>query len=68
MAMFLDGCFWHGCPDHFTASATDADYRQRRLARNKRRAPRVTYELEEAGWLVRRIWGHSVKKEHARKG
>ena len=67
IAVFLDGCFWHGCPEHFNAPATNADYWQRKIARNKRRDRQVKRQLEDDGWLVRRIWGHSVKKGRARR-
>lgn len=65
VVVFLDGCFWHGCPEHFNTPATNAEYWKRKIAKNKKRDRRVKRELEKSGWLVRRIWG-ALNKEGAR--
>lgn len=67
IAIFLDSCFWHGCPEHLRMPESNRDYWEKKIGRNKRRDRKVTNELEEKGWLVKRIWGHSIKKERARK-
>lgn len=67
IAVFLDGCFWHGCPNHFNAPATNPKYWKRKITKNRKRDRRVKRDLEDSGWLVRRIWGHSVKKDRARR-
>lgn len=67
IAIFLDSCFWHGCPEHLRMPESNQDYWEKKISRNKRRDREVNRELEEQGWLVKRIWGHSIKKERARK-
>ena len=49
VAVFIDGCFWHGCPDHFTAPKAHAEYWQEKIGKNRRR---------DAGWTVLRFWEH----------
>jgi DNA mismatch endonuclease, patch repair protein len=63
VAVFLDGCFWHGCPDHHTKAATNAQYWADKVAANRRRDAETDRLLTEAGWLVIRVWEH----EDARK-
>lgn len=63
VAVFVDGCFWHGCPEHYTAPETNADYWTAKLERNQARDKRDTMRLEDAGWTVIRIWECEVKEE-----
>ena len=56
IAVFVDGCFWHGCPDHYVAPASNAAFWREKLRRNKALDRRVTNRLEGDGWLVVRIW------------
>jgi DNA mismatch endonuclease, patch repair protein len=58
VAVFVDGCFWHGCPEHGTTPRTNTGYWIPKLARNRERDGRVTGALEKAGWTVLRIWEH----------
>jgi len=58
VAVFLDGCFWHGCRDHYTAPATNAEYWSAKVERNRDRDERITSALELAGWKVIRVWEH----------
>lgn len=58
LAIFIDGCFWHQCPEHGTVPKTNRGYWVPKLEQNARRDARVTRELEEAGWSVLRIWEH----------
>ncbi|MDP9383883.1 MAG: very short patch repair endonuclease [Actinomycetota bacterium] len=60
VAVFLDGCFWHGCPDHGTQPRANATYWSQKLARNAARDQRVVDELEGAGWVVLRFWEHEL--------
>ena len=61
LAVFVDGCFWHGCPRHCRIPQTNREYWERKFARNMDRDCVVTRRLQEAGWRVIRIWGHSLK-------
>jgi DNA mismatch endonuclease (patch repair protein) len=58
LAVFIDGCFWHGCPDHHTIAKTNADYWSAKVARNRTRDRETDALLAEAGWTVLRIWEH----------
>jgi DNA mismatch endonuclease (patch repair protein) len=56
LALFVDGCFWHGCPKHATKPANNHAFWQRKLAGNKKRDALVTRTLRRARWRVIRIW------------
>jgi DNA mismatch endonuclease (patch repair protein) len=56
MAIFVDGCFWHGCPKHATKPANNRAFWRRKLAGNKTRDRVVNRTLRRAGWRVLRIW------------
>ncbi|WP_244221508.1 very short patch repair endonuclease [Streptomyces nigra] len=58
VAVFLDGCFWHGCPEHYSASVANSDYWARKISRNKARDADTDRQLIDAGWIVVRIWEH----------
>jgi DNA mismatch endonuclease (patch repair protein) len=58
VAVFMDGCFWHGCPEHHTKSATNADYWAEKIRRNRERDAETDRIFAEAGWLVMRFWEH----------
>lgn len=58
LAIFVDGCFWHGCPVHATFPKTNQAYWLPKLAENRARDVRTTSRLEAAGWKVLRIWEH----------
>jgi DNA mismatch endonuclease (patch repair protein) len=60
IAIFIDGCFWHGCPIHATRPKVNADYWWPKLDRNKQRDHETTAALESAGWLVLRFWEHEA--------
>lgn len=60
VAVFVDGCFWHGCPKCFRMPKSNIDYWQRKIGRNRVRDRRTTRELKLAGWQVIRIWEHSL--------
>ena len=56
VAVFVDGCFWHGCPRHATMPANNRTFWKTKLARNAARDREVTRALRKAGWRVIRIW------------
>lgn len=59
VAVFVDGCFWHGCPDHHTVAKTNARFWAEKVASNRRRDEDTDRLLERAGWTVVRIWEHA---------
>jgi len=63
VAIFVDGCFWHGCPRHHTFPVRNATFWQRKLERNLARDRRVDEELSELGWAVIRVWEHEVNED-----
>jgi DNA mismatch endonuclease, patch repair protein len=56
LALFVDGCFWHGCPRHATKPANNRAFWKKKLAGNKTRDRAVNRSLRRAGWRVLRIW------------
>ena len=65
VAVFLDGCFWHGCPDHHTVAATNAKFWADKVESNKARDQDTDRRLKEAGWVSVRIWEHDDPAEAA---
>lgn len=63
VALFVDGCFWHGCPHCAkTMPKANAEYWVRKVARNAARDRRVTRQLRKEGWSVLRVWEHSFRE------
>ncbi|MFF7022668.1 very short patch repair endonuclease [Streptomyces klenkii] len=58
VAVFIDGCYWHGCPEHYLAPRVNAGYWSDKVARNMARDRDTDERLIEAGWLVLRFWEH----------
>lgn len=58
MAVFVDGCFWHSCPEHATMPANNAAWWAAKLAGNVRRDRDTDARLSELGWIALRIWEH----------
>ncbi|MFG2333389.1 very short patch repair endonuclease [Streptomyces sp. NPDC048604] len=58
VAIFLDGCFWHGCPEHHTQAARNSEYWTAKVRRNRERDLDTTTRLTDEGWLVIRFWEH----------
>jgi DNA mismatch endonuclease (patch repair protein) len=58
VAVFIDGCFWHGCPQHGHTPRVNTHYWGPKLERNRQRDHRVTAALTADGWAVLRIWEH----------
>ncbi len=65
VAVFVDGCFWHGCPEHRTHPATNAAYWSDKIEGNIARDLDTTAALEAAGWTVLRFWQHEDPVEAA---
>lgn len=65
VAVFIDGCFWHSCPDHCTAPKSNLDYWVPKLRANVERDLRVNDAFARAGWVVVRIWEHEPVEEAA---
>jgi DNA mismatch endonuclease (patch repair protein) len=62
VAIFIDGCFWHGCPEHGTSSKTNPDYWGPKIERNKARDAETDVILGSEGWRVLRFWEHEDPK------
>ncbi len=60
IAVFVDGCFWHGCPQHYVRPRTHTDHWDAKLRENVERDRSQTLALEGLGWRVVRIWEHEV--------
>ncbi|KAA0115095.1 very short patch repair endonuclease [Mycolicibacterium sp. P9-22] len=58
LAIFIDGCFWHGCPIHATRPKANQEWWARKLDENVRRDRRTDAELTSRGWTVLRYWEH----------
>ncbi|CDR08044.1 very short patch repair endonuclease [Streptomyces iranensis] len=67
IAVFLDGCFWHGCPDHATSPRANAEWWRSKLDRNMERDRETTDQLHSMGWTVLRFWEHESAEEVARR-
>ena len=61
VAVFVDGCFWHGCPQHATNPRSNTAYWLPKLAENKQRDSRQTAFLRQHGWIVIRVWEHECR-------
>lgn len=62
LAVFVDGCFWHGCRYHCRLPASNESYWHPKILRNQLRDKSVTRELRKRGWRVLRIWEHELRK------
>lgn len=67
VACFIDGCYWHRCPEHGSEPKSNADYWGPKLDGNVRRDRRTDVALQEAGWIVVRIWEHEDPEDAATK-
>lgn len=60
VVVFVDGCFWHGCPVHATMPKNNRDFWADKLSKNKERDLLVSDQLSNRNWLVVRIWEHEL--------
>ena len=58
VAVFVDGCFWHGCPEHASWPSHNAELWKKKIDDNRARDAETTQRLVQAGWRVVRIWEH----------
>lgn len=65
VAVFIDGCFWHGCPDHGRLPRANGGYWGPKFERNAARDARVNSALRNHGWTVVRVWEHMTSDEAA---
>ncbi|MEU8379550.1 very short patch repair endonuclease [Streptosporangium sp. NPDC048865] len=65
VAVFSDGCYWHGCPDHYRAARHNNEFWSDKIAKNQARDRDTDVQLLSAGWLVIRIWEHEDPAEAA---
>src|SRR5262245_16897691 len=67
VAVFVDGCFWHGCPLHGTWPKKNARWWRQKIETNRRRDADTDRQLVEAGWSVVRVWSHDDVVETAKR-
>lgn len=60
VAVSVDGCFWHGCPAHYSRPRSREEFWSQKLAANTERDSRLTLRLESCGWNVVRVWEHEI--------
>jgi DNA mismatch endonuclease (patch repair protein) len=65
LAIFVDGCFWHGCPIHGALPRTNRAFWRDKLARNKARDQQVNRALRRLGWKTMRLWQHELRSSSA---
>ncbi|MFJ4788927.1 very short patch repair endonuclease [Streptomyces sp. NPDC088794] len=65
IAIFMDGCFWHGCPEHATQPKANAEWWRVKLDKNMARDVETTDHLTAQGWTVLRFWEHESTKDVA---
>jgi DNA mismatch endonuclease (patch repair protein) len=66
IAVFVDGCFWHGCPEHGTWPKQNADWWREKIETNRRRDADTDTKLEDQGWSAIRVWEHEATETAAR--
>ncbi|GAP52656.1 very short patch repair endonuclease [Streptomyces azureus] len=67
VAVFVDGCFWHGCPDHHRPAKKRGEFWQEKIKGNRERDAATNIALREAGWTVVRVWEHEDVNEAAER-
>lgn len=65
VAIFVDGCFWHGCPRHYRPPTTRRGFWRTKVEQNRARDRRVSRELRKTGWKVLRLWECDLTRERA---
>lgn len=67
VAVFVDGCFWHGCPIHGTQAKANAEFWRNKIKQNRLRDLDTSEKLKKAGWKVVRVWEHENPEKAAEK-
>jgi DNA mismatch endonuclease (patch repair protein) len=65
LAVFVDGCFWHGCPEHHVRPRANSDWWRWKIERNQERDRDTDRQLDDAGWCVLRVWEHESPESAA---
>ena len=65
IAVFVDGCFWHGCPTHGTQSRSNPEFWAEKIRANVARDADTNRRLSDSGWTVVRVWAHESPQEAA---
>lgn len=63
LVVFVDGCYWHGCPKHVRMPASNVAYWNSKIDRNCRRDNRYRRKLRQQGYHVMRVWEHDLKRD-----
>lgn len=63
LVVFVDGCFWHRCPAHYTPPKSNRDFWEEKIRKNVERDERINSQLHDMGWRVLRIWEHEIKQD-----
>lgn len=63
VAVFIDSCFWHGCPLHVRMPKSNIDYWEHKINRNKQRDEELNQKYKEMEWELVRIWEHEIKDD-----
>lgn len=58
VAVFVDGCFWHGCPEHYVPAVSNREYWSDKISKNRVRDADTDRRLLDAGWVPIRVWAH----------
>lgn len=66
IAIFVDGCFWHGCPEHATWPKRNAEFWRQKIEANRQRDADTNERLHSLGWTVLRFWSHESPAEAAK--
>lgn len=64
LTVFVDGCYWHGCPKHYVRPKSNRAFWDSKIARNRQRDRQVNRILKAKGWRVLRIWEHALARKH----
>jgi len=67
LAVFVDGCFWHGCPKHGSWPKSNAEFWRNKIETNRRRDRDTDHRLKKKGWAVIRVWEHEEPDEAAKQ-
>ncbi len=62
VAVFIDGCYWHGCPRHYSLPRSNRKFWSEKIRRNQRRDEEVAATLTQKGWHVLRFWQHELRE------
>ena len=65
VAVFVDGCFWHGCPEHATWPKANSEWWRTKIERNQARDRDTDHRLRQTGWIPVRVWEHENSKRAA---